>query len=1808
MIRTNPHVLKPVDSITSVSLPGTTTIANRYVLVKLLGQGGMGEVYHATDRLYRKDVALKVLTRLDPHSASHFDNEFLTLTKLRHPSLAEVYEMGDAPCGERRLRFFTMELVPGKPILEVVRSSQDVRLEAFNETVHQTLQALAYIHSRKIVHGDLKPCNILVHERDGHCSVKLIDFGLSLPIRRVWERQGVTGTVEYMAPERLRGEFPDRSSDIYALGVVLYEILAGRPLFSGTVSEIVRKHLEVLPPPMRALSSQVPPRLERMVTRMLEKHPSARYQSCEEILSDLGELFPANQTGLGGDGCDDHALNGRFVGRAEELDLLSNRMEQAEKNRQGTLVFVTGETGVGKTRLLREFRHWAQFHRYTHFGYNCYEDNATEYKPFLELLRQMVHHAQVHASDLITRYSPFIARWLPEFRSDLGYSNSAEASSYEKIWMLDAFVDFAVELADRSPYVMAIDDFQWADHGSREVLGFLARSLSSGRLLTIITLNTDSNFHREILSVFEGQQDTMVLSLSAFDRARTEEFVSSMFGDEEVPATWIDQLMTAVRGNPLFIEECIKSLANRGLIRRRRQRWEFDELAHEPLGVSSLDEVIAQRLRGRPPDTMALLEVFAVANRPLSVELLAKCCDLSRERLQESLVELRNDKILTQEWIDDRLKYSLYHGRVQRILYDRMETPGRRRTHVRLARSIEQLCREALDPEVEIYKNLEPLAYHYRLGGETEPAIRFGMAAAKKSMKVPAHRRAAELYEQVLATVGESADAHRWCGERLEAHEALGRLLQQEGRYDASLQNYRAVYERSASANDVERMARALERMGQIAAFRSEPAEAEKFLYPALALFEQLQDRAGQSDVLNHLGNAHANAGRYDRGLEYFERAMEIRSTLNDPVRLAGSCNNIAVIHAGQGRFEKALEYHRRALELRRSADVKTDVSISHLNLGSLFINRGDYEESLMHYEEALRVKREIGDLPGEALALRGLGVVHTNLGRHDDAQGYFEQALQIEHRIGNDLGKAFTHHYLAELDVIGARYDHAMQKYDLALRVFDRVTNDRFLAILHFRRGRLLLLLGDLPASVSLLEKSFRMLETMPGHPQKPEIQACLGYAYILQGRVDRGMALLEDAPAQAESTHSFWAICECKYLLALARLCRGEARECLTLCRDLIGLCERARNVEYRTRLLLLMTQALMRTPDSTEALACARKARSLVVGLGIWYHEMKVENFLAQLYLARGDRLRAVTHATHFQAAWERVLQHLPPDGAALYERARRDYDRIDVELYTNLITMDREAEMNPSSETDHRTLVRDALGMVDGGASHELQVFYEMTRSINSILELDPLLEAIMDLVVETVRAERGMIFLCEEGDLQVRVARNIGRETIRNVAEVSHSIIDHVLSTGQPVFSVDARDDDRFRDRQSVTRLEITSFMCIPLRIKDLSIGVVYVDNRGSVGRFDQHTLDFLTSFAHLAGIAIENARLHASLSRENEQLKEENIHLKEEITRTFGLETPIVGRSEAIEKVLGLIRVAARTASNVLLEGESGTGKELVARAIHYNSARKEAKFVPVNCGALTETLLESELFGHKRGAFSGAVSDKKGLFEEADGGTLFLDEITNTTRNMQSKLLRVLEDGEFRRVGDNQIRRADVRIVSATNLDLSEEIKAGHFREDLFYRLKVIHIKTPALRERPEDLPVLAHRFLEELNQRHGTNLRFAPPVIELLLEHDWPGNARELRNKIEQAYAMAEDAVIRVEHFPDLHALEKRAERSESGPLKNRINRIERRILIEELAGNQWNVQQTAHVLGLSRRALYDKMEKLNIKRPEVVGHSGE
>ena len=453
------------------------------------------------------------------------------------------------------------------------------------------------------------------------------------------------------------------------------------------------------------------------------------------------------------------------------------------------------------------------------------------------------------------------------------------------------------------------------------------------------------------------------------------------------------------------------------------------------------------------------------------------------------------------------------------------------------------------------------------------------------------------------------------------------------------------------------------------------------------------------------------------------------------------------------------------------------------------------------------------------------------------------------------------------------------------------------------------------------------------------------------------------------------------------------------------------------------------------------------------------------------------------------------------------------------------------------------------------------------------EHDPkrLLEYIMDSAILLCGAERGFLLLVEESDdtnMPIRVARNIDQENIRNTRfKISRSIARRVIESGEPLLTIDAMEDDRYREQLSVHDLKLRSVLCLPMTVRGRVIGAIYMDNRFQTSAFDEDDSIQMQAFAGQAAVALDTARLlermeqtqHA-LERSREEVETLNERLREQLDeRTQQLEAThrvvvqqrqqlkanhqydkIIGASDPIRRVFQIMDRLLDNTIPVLIEGESGTGKELVARAIHFNGARRDKPFVAVNCGAIPANLLESELFGHVRGAFTGATNDKLGLFEAAQGGTLLLDELGELPLEMQVKLLRVLQSGEIQKVGDTKERHVDVRIVAATNRQITEEVAAGRFREDLYYRLAVIPVRLPPLRERRDDIPALIQHFLQA-NREAGVGgvEAVSPKTLSLLCRYDWPGNVRQLEMVLKNASLFADNSTLQPEDlssFPDI------------------------------------------------------------------------
>ena len=490
----------------------------------------------------------------------------------------------------------------------------------------------------------------------------------------------------------------------------------------------------------------------------------------------------------------------------------------------------------------------------------------------------------------------------------------------------------------------------------------------------------------------------------------------------------------------------------------------------------------------------------------------------------------------------------------------------------------------------------------------------------------------------------------------------------------------------------------------------------------------------------------------------------------------------------------------------------------------------------------------------------------------------------------------------------------------------------------------------------------------------------------------------------------------------------------------------------------------------------------------------------------------------------------------------------------------------------------------------------RLLYDVSRELTTERDVRALLDRILgNLLAVYPAAERVLVAIKNETPKGFVVdAVRYHNVEADDAEELSRGIIRRVIETNEPVLSIDAQTDDRLNQYQSVIDYNIRSVLSVPVfHLHEDVMGALYVDHRGMDNAFSKADQTFLQAFANLVGVALVNARMY-------EQLEEKAQYLQQQVERRHQL-GDMFGQSDAMQAIYRLIERAAKSDIPVLVQGETGTGKELAARAIHYNSTRKDRRFLSQNCATLSPELLQSELFGHKKGAFTGANEDHIGIFEAADGGTVFLDEIGDAPPQLQRSLLRVLQEGEVRRVGETVDRKVDVRIIAATNRGLKKEVEKGSFREDLYYRLHVIQIDMPPLREYLEDVPLLAEHLLIRAKEEASKSVGgLTVGAIRALTSYDWPGNVRELENEIRRAVALAEEEGAIT---PDLFSESIGHTVSDipvefQGRLQDHVQEYERRLIRAALEKCEGNITHTARELGMTRVGLHKKINRLGLR----------
>jgi len=871
------------------------------------------------------------------------------------------------------------------------------------------------------------------------------------------------------------------------------------------------------------------------------------------------------------------------------------------------------------------------------------------------------------------------------------------------------------------------------------------------------------------------------------------------------------------------------------------------------------------------------------------------------------------------------------------------------------------------------------------------------------------------------------------------------------------------------------------------------------------------------------------------------------------PAERRAELQNVAGLAALQGgQAEQSLYLLRQAEETARDL-AQPELLARVLNSRGMANQRlGRPEQAARDYGESLRLFRQLGDL-------RLAASCALNLGTLAHRQVDYEAAL-AQYRAASDLG----------------------QRYPLGHTTLWALANE----------ANLLLVFGEVEAAEQRLERASRAGGAQAGgRSLSGHILVYRADAARARGRMEQARGLLERAQERFEPNDDPGL--EAAALLGCELdLLEGRAEEAAAhSARLLAGM---APNAPDRHVACLIAGRAALALEQDDEAHQRLEQALSLARREGALERLWEIEAALSELWRHRGDRGRRRQHERACAEAVARLHEQVPPQHRPAFQR------RPDLQL-----PFLAEAGEARTPAPDDRLL-------------RLLQINKELNRG----LPLDRLLVQILDSAVELTGAERGLVLLLRRGRLRLAAARNADREPLRRgAAKYSQTIARQVAGDGRPAVLSDAQADQRLGARQSISDMRLRAVLCVPLRARDEVRGVLYLDNRFAPGLFDEQTVALAEAFADQACIAMENARLleeatrrgaeladaraamealnhrlSAQVARQSQQLSEIQVrlaHQEEELARRYNAAN-IIGRSKPMLELFSTMDRVADAEVPVVIHGESGTGKELVARAIHQASPRAAEPFVAVNCGALPTDLLESELFGYARGAFTGATRDRAGLFEAAGGGTLLLDEVGDMEQEMQVKLLRVLQERTFRRLGEQQERRSLCRVLAASHRRLDRLVETGRFREDLYYRLKVVQLEVPALRQRREDIPLLVEFFLADEQARPS----LGPAALRALVDYHWPGNVRQLHNELQRAALLAGDTIELADLSRQVRGAAVPGQDEPAAPgLRQALQQHERALIEAALQTTDRNVTAAAGRLGLHRVALHRRMRALGI-----------
>ncbi|HEV2843877.1 MAG TPA: sigma 54-interacting transcriptional regulator, partial [Thermoanaerobaculia bacterium] len=1455
---------------------------------------------------------------------------------------------------------------------------------------------------------------------------KILDFGLAQSVRGPLDRR-IRGTLAYTAPEVILQDSYDHRADLYSLGMTLFELATGVLPSAGGDMKAIRFHLDgELPDPL-SLRSDMPPPLASILMRLLRRDPADRHASAGRLLADLGEASgrPVEAASLAlSEGT---VLASRLIGRDEVLGRLRADLAAAAEGRGGALL-LQGDEGVGKSRLLREFR----------------------------LLSAIEGTRVGRARDLAERSRP-LEVFLEAMASvgieiPTGPEELAGESVQRQRYRLFREIALALTRCSRSgpPLLLLLDDFHLAGPESEDLLLYLAEELRSSRVLVVAA-------RRPVAGSLRDSEALPVLDLVPFGAPESAQLIDATLGASGLlPSlyTWVHERS---KGLPGEIQRVLRYLVENRALHYREGEWKPSLPALTRWASSPVNEEAQawERISALPAPLREILEAAAVIAEPFSLPTLAALVEVDPQDVYERLSTLVEHGDLKPLREAEGSLYGIPYSRTRQVLYAGLDPDRRVQLHRRLgARLEEALGRgEAVLPAA--------VAEHFWRGGDRARSLPYLLRAAGEAKAVYGYAEAASFYGRAAEAAVESGDS----GGAASALVAQAEALAAAGQFPRALRLYQDLLDRAdfEALRDRDRtfIPRMLLRKGRLHTRLGEHEAALDSHDQGLRALAGAAEPELEVDLLLGRALALRDLGDWEAAFKPARSALARAGREGLQSQRAGLLNTLGMFAFGRGDWRRAGRLVRRGLWVAERAGDEALYLTLRNNLGNILWKTGDFEGALALYSRNLELYERTHDVWGQLSTLNNLGILECSRGNWQAAREPLTRSLDLKRRLGLREKEVLARLNLGEVEEVLGNWSRAQRHYERALR----------------------------------------LLEDTPEHRERFAALAQLASLDRKRGRSGEAEQRAREALAGAERIGDRDLLAQCYHQLGLIEKDRDNLDAAGSYLQRSLEIEEAAGTHQTLARIHLSLADLALRGGDPAQAERHALEARQRVEQQGDRFTLAKLFSIEGRIAGARDE----VDHAERLFAEGVRLLEEMQ----APYEHARSLYEwglrtwSMDTalrRLRRALVGFERlGAEMESKRTSGAIERIREHQRPSGGRGVNA--VLYEVLKVVNSTLDLQEVLNRTMDLVLDRLGAERGMIVLANRitKELEIATARNVGHEDLDEGRELSESVVRRVIETREPVLTVDALTDGRFAGAHSIVARHILSILCVPLAIRDRLAGAIYLDHRQSRHLFGQSDLEFLTAFADQAAIAIDNARLYGEIEASRQRLKEENDSLRREIFSKHSLGS-LIGKSQSIADLKQMLEKVAQSPSTVLIRGESGTGKGLVARIIHATSTRRQGAFIHFNCAALPETLVESELFGHEKGAFTGAVGQKPGRFELANHGTIFLDEIGKVSRAVQAKLLRVVEEKEFERVGGTRTLKSDVRIVAATNLDLEDAILRNEFREDLFYRLNIIPIVLPPLRNRREDIPYLVEHFLGKISRDLGRPPKeIDPGVIEL-------------------------------------------------------------------------------------------------------------